>query len=62
MSVTGGRANCATGLLTLTLPSMHSARLLTILFRSRVAGRMIRRIFAWRTSAVMLVAVTALIF
>src|SRR5699024_8422664 len=62
MSVTGGRANCATGLLTLTLPSMHSGRRLTILFRSLVAGRMIRRIFAWRTSAAMLAAETGLMF
>ena len=44
MSVTGGPANCATDLLILTLPTMRIGRLLTILFRSLGAGRMIRRI------------------
>ena len=52
----GGRANCATDLLILTLPSTRIGRRLIILFRSLVAGRMIRRIFVWRMWAVMLVA------
>ena len=60
MSVMGGRANCATDLLILTLPSMRIGRRLIILFRSRGAGRMIRRIFAWHMLAAMRDAATAL--
>ena len=56
MSVMDGCASSARLRSILAQRLMLSGRLLIILFRSLVAGRMIRRIFVWRMWAVMLVA------